>query len=56
MKIKAMNIRLPEEHWRYLRNLSTDVEKSMNEIIIALIINHKNNSKKLLTNDNAMVP
>lgn len=56
MKIKAMNIRLPEESWKYLRNLSTDIDTSMNEIIITLIQNHKNNSKKLLTNDDAMVP
>lgn len=53
--LKAFNVRIPRELWAYLKKLSVDKEKSMNDIVTNLILKHKKNSEKSLTNNNAII-
>lgn len=53
---KQLNIRVPKELWAFIKKLSAEKEKSMNSIMIRLIVDQKKEyekiSKKLLTNEN----
>ena len=43
---KAFQVRLPREMWLFLRNKSTEIDKSMNYIIIQLLKKYMENTKK----------
>lgn len=47
-KLKAITVRLPKETWRYLREVSTYREQSINAIMIELIEEMKKNNKKIV--------
>lgn len=43
--IKAMNVRLPKEMWRFLKQTSLDQEISINSIITRLVSDYRNYSE-----------
>jgi hypothetical protein len=55
-KIKTMNIRLPFNDWKFLRQISTDKEISINKIICDRIMEMRKKHEKQLTQKDAVIP
>lgn len=53
--MKAFQIRLPVELWRYLKRAAIDQEISLNELIKKIAIRYRNTRDDLLTNSDTMV-
>ncbi len=53
--LKIFNMRLPKDTWVFLKNLSTEKETSMSDIILGCIEKHKKKIESKLTNKNINV-
>lgn len=53
--IRAMNIRIPQVTWRFLKTISLDQERSMNNIIIECVEKYRKRIENRLTENDTMV-
>lgn len=54
-KIKALQIRIPQELWVFAKKRSIDREMSLNTLIIDLLDHYKKKYEKRLTSSDTMV-
>lgn len=53
--MKALNIRIPKNLWKFLKKEAFEQEISMNHIIVSCLEKYRNRVKKKLTDDDAIV-
>jgi len=48
-KIKSLTFRMPHSTWRYFKQMALDHEMPLTELMLNILMKHKESSKKMLT-------